>query len=304
MSVRASGRWTLMTTRSPVASPARCTWPIVPAASGDGSIVSKTSSHGTPRSCSMTRTTSDSDSGATRSRSCESSSMNSGGKRSGRVDRICPSFANVGPSSSSAARNRCACRRRASDPPSSPMGRSNSSRTPCFASTAAIVAPRANPPPACVPFDSAALPAPRAAPLPSAEPVLTMMTVHRALWLMRFGTLPRRNCRRPAMPAFPTTRTSAASSLAARTIAIAGSSSNTTFPRARCPAIDRACVIRSPVSDARSGRGDSGGLSARGMMTWTTCSSASNRSANPAAQRTACSADSERSVPTMTRRGI
>ena len=38
--------------------------------------------------------------------------------------------------------------------------------------------------------------------------VFTMITVHRALWLMRFGTLPSRNSLRPAIPALPTTRTS------------------------------------------------------------------------------------------------
>jgi hypothetical protein len=45
MSSRAVGRCTLTTTRSPVSSVARWTWPIVPAASGCGSTLSKTSSH-------------------------------------------------------------------------------------------------------------------------------------------------------------------------------------------------------------------------------------------------------------------
>ena len=53
---------------------------------------------------SMTATTSSSVIGGTSSWSFESSAMNSGGSRSGRVERIWPSFANVGPSSSRAAR--------------------------------------------------------------------------------------------------------------------------------------------------------------------------------------------------------
>ena len=70
--------------------------------------------------------------------------------------------------------------------------------------------------------------------------VFTMITVQRALWLMRFGTLPSRNSLRPAMPALPTTSTSMACSCEASTIAIAGSSWITTCPRARSPAIERA----------------------------------------------------------------
>ena len=68
ISSRASGRWTLITTFSPVASVARWTWAIVPAASGLGSTVSKTSSHGTPSSSSIIETTSASERGATLSR--------------------------------------------------------------------------------------------------------------------------------------------------------------------------------------------------------------------------------------------
>ena len=37
-----------------------------------------------------------------------------------------------------------------------------------------------------------------------------MITVQRALWLIRFGTLPSRNSLRPAIPALPTTSTSIA----------------------------------------------------------------------------------------------
>ena len=55
-----------------------------------------------------------------------------------------------------------------------------------------------------------------------------MITVQRALWLIRLGTFPSRNSLRPAMPAFPTTSTSISAASAACTIAIAGSSSITT----------------------------------------------------------------------------
>ena len=66
--------------------------------------------------------------------------------------------------------------------------------------------------------------------------VFTMITVQRALWLIRFGTLPSRNSLRPAIPAFPTTSTSTAWSSEERTIAIAGSSSITTCACPRSPA--------------------------------------------------------------------
>ena len=138
---RASGRCTLMTVFVWSASVARWTCAIVPAASGCSSIVSNTSSHGTPSSCSMTRTTCSSVSGGTLSCSVASSSMNSGGTRSGLVDRICPSFENVGPSSSSDERSRFAWRRRPTAPSSS--GRPKSSFRPCLPKTVAILAPRA-----------------------------------------------------------------------------------------------------------------------------------------------------------------
>ena len=96
---------------------------------------------GTPSSCSITPTTCSSLSGGTLSCSVASSSMNSGGRRSGRVDSIWPSLQKVGPSSSSAARTRFACRCRPIVPSSS--GRPKSSRSPCLAKTAAIFVPRA-----------------------------------------------------------------------------------------------------------------------------------------------------------------
>ena len=139
ISSRAPGRCTLTTTREPSASVARCTSAMVPAASGFGSIDSKTSSHGTPSSSSMTWTTCCSVSGGTLSCSVASSSMNSGGTRSGRVERICPSLQNVGPSSSSAARRRRARARIGSSPG---PGLPNSSFSPCLAMTAPIWAAR------------------------------------------------------------------------------------------------------------------------------------------------------------------
>jgi hypothetical protein len=130
-----------MTALAPLASIARCTSAIVPAASGTGSTWSKTSSHGTPSSCSITSTTCCSVRGGTLSWSCASSVMNSGGSRSGRVDRIWPILQKVGPSSSSASRMRLADRARPTVPSSS--GRPKSSFSPCLAKTVAILVPRA-----------------------------------------------------------------------------------------------------------------------------------------------------------------
>jgi hypothetical protein len=130
ISLRAVGRCTFTTTRSPLSSRAPCTCAIVPAAIGSGSISAKTSSQGTPSSSSITATTSASASGVTRSWSDDSSSMTSGGRRSGRVESTWPSFAKVGPSSSSAARSRFARSRSGSS--------ERRSRRPCFASTVAM----------------------------------------------------------------------------------------------------------------------------------------------------------------------
>ena len=63
------------------------------------------------------------------------------------------------------------------------------------------------------------------------------MTVQCAAWVMRLGTLLRRNFLLPLMPAFPTTITSACSSAATATIASAGWSSTTTRARPLGPAI-------------------------------------------------------------------
>ena len=102
----ASGRWTLTTTGWPSAIRARCTWAIVPAASGSGSIEEKTSSQGTASSRSIIATTSASDIGGTSACSAASSATYSSEIRSGRVERIWPSFPKVGPSLSNASRSR------------------------------------------------------------------------------------------------------------------------------------------------------------------------------------------------------
>jgi hypothetical protein len=164
--------------------------------------------------------------------------MNSGGRRSGRVERICPSLQNVGPSSSSAVRSRLACRRRPTAPSSS--GRPNSSRSPCFAKTTPIFVPRVT----RRGWVGVSTADERIAPVEAGcrtavgcpFVVFTMITVQRALWLIRLGTLPRRNSLRPDMPALPTISTSIAWSSDECTIAIAGSSSITTWANPRSPA--------------------------------------------------------------------
>ena len=135
IATRAPRRCTLTTTFWPVSRVATCTCPIVPAASGSGSIDSNTSSQGTPSSSSITETTSSSLMGVTLSWSVASSSMNSGGSRSGRVERIWPSLAKVGPSSSR-ARRRLRARSRSG---TSPAPRS---RRPYLATTRPISAAR------------------------------------------------------------------------------------------------------------------------------------------------------------------
>ena len=210
---------------------------------GTGSRDSNTSSHGTPSSSSITVTTSSWVSGGTLSWSFASSSTNAEGIRSGRVDRICPSLAKVGPSSSSALRNRLARSRMACS-----LGRpfdraTNSSFHASFATTDPIDAAR----PRSFPSTSTSGGEPSrsiagggSCPFPLTSAVLTMTTVHRALWETRFGTFPRRNSLRPVMPRLPTTRTSTCSSCAAVTMARAGSVSTATCARPLAPAISRA----------------------------------------------------------------
>ena len=232
--------------------------------------------------------------------------MNSGPRRSGRVDRICPSLQNVGPSSSNASRMRFAWRWRPTAP--SWSGRPKSSFRPCLAKTVAIFVPRAI---RCGCVSTSGAPERitvglvgvcTAWPIPSV--VFTMITVQRALWLMRFGTLPSRNSLRPAIPAFPTTRTSIAAASAAWTIAIAGSSSTTTWDLPRSPAIRSASRWSSSPADAarvRSAAPNSVSVGLAGTTICTRCSSASYRSAKAAAQSTALEAVWDRSVPTITR---
>ena len=126
-----------------------------------------------------------------------------------------------------------------------------------------------------------------------------MITVQRALWLMRLGTLPSRNSLRPAMPALPTTSTSIACSSAAlddrhRRVVVDHD--------VRLPAVAR---HRSRMTrEVVGGRSRRAWLRRRrtpcprgsGTITCTMCSSAPNASANVAAQRTARSAVSDRSV--------
>ena len=88
-----------------------------------------------------------------------------------------------------------------------------------------------------------------------------MTTVQGALCETRFGTLPSRNSRRPLMPTFPTTSTSAFSSPATRMIAAEGSS----------PASTRAPAPSDSAKRVSSGRTDA----VPSATTWRTTSSAS-----------------------------
>ena len=108
--------------------------------------------------------------------------------------------------------------------------------------------------------------------------VFTMITVQRALWLIRFGTLPSRNSLRPAMPALPTTSTSISCSSVASTIAIAGSSWITTCARPRSPATWVAYVCSSsaaPRARVASAAPNCVSVGLPGRITWTMWRSAS-----------------------------
>ncbi len=102
----ASGRCTLTATVRPFGSVALCTCPIDAAATGIGSNSTNRRSIELPSSSSITRSACSNGNGRTSSCSGRSSAMMSGGTMSGRVDRSCPNFTNVGPSSSSTSR-RC-----------------------------------------------------------------------------------------------------------------------------------------------------------------------------------------------------
>ena len=110
------GRRTLTTTSSPSGSRAACTCATDAAASGSRSTTVKASSTGRPRSAASEAATVSHGTGAARSCSAVSSSTNSAGSRSRRVDSCWPSLTNVTPPSSSAARSeRASCRRAAAD---------------------------------------------------------------------------------------------------------------------------------------------------------------------------------------------
>ena len=101
---RTPGRCTLMATSSPVSSFARCTCARLAEPSGVGSIWSKISSTGRPYSSSSTCSTVLYGMGSASARSLDSSSQNDCGRISERMDRICPTLTNVGPSASSMRR--------------------------------------------------------------------------------------------------------------------------------------------------------------------------------------------------------
>jgi hypothetical protein len=101
---RIPGRCTFTTTSAPDRSRAACTWATEAAASGSRSNQANTSSTCPPRSARSTCSTCGHGAGAARSCNRLSSSVNSGGRRSGRVDKIWPSLTKVTPPSSSALR--------------------------------------------------------------------------------------------------------------------------------------------------------------------------------------------------------
>ena len=141
---------------------------------------------------------------------------------------------------------------------------------------------------------------------PPGAAVLTMITVHRALWLMRLGTLPSRNSLRPAMPALPTTKTSIDCSSAGLHDRHRGVVVDRPRGRGRGPRRPggRRCPVPRPRSAARVASAAPYWVTPGFCVTsttWTMWSSAPNASAKFAAHRTARSAVSERSVPTMTR---
>ena len=213
----------------------------------------------------MTSTTSFSDIGGTSLWSVDSSSMYSWGRRSGRVDRIWPSFPNVGPSSSNACRSRRARSRRSSP---GPIGLS-SSRRPCLLITRPMRVAR---PRRCPSTGGSSRVMTGTGLGTFGSEVSTMNTEHGALWETRLGTLPSRNFFRP------TTIASVPSWRATSTIAAAGSWSTTTRPRprdptnsaAKSPSSAVACVTRAPSSAAVAPS-----AAGAGSSTWSTSSCAS-----------------------------
>jgi len=101
-----SGCCTLTTTRSPLLSRARCTWPMEADARALGSNSAKTSSRDRRRSFSTDARTASGGVAGTSSWRCCNSAANSVPTRSGRVLSSCPSLMNAGPSSVKASRIR------------------------------------------------------------------------------------------------------------------------------------------------------------------------------------------------------
>ena len=100
------GRCTFTTTRSPVLSTARWVWPIDAAANGSKSKDANSSSTVAPSSRSMTSRISSAGTGRADDCSVSSSVVSTSGRRSVRVEAICPNFTNIPPQSSSVRRRR------------------------------------------------------------------------------------------------------------------------------------------------------------------------------------------------------
>ena len=95
------GRWTFTATSSPVMRRALWTWAIEAEPKGTSSIASKMSSIGIVYSDLRAERTASLSIGSTLALSFVSSWQNGSGRISERIERICPAFTKVGPSSSS-----------------------------------------------------------------------------------------------------------------------------------------------------------------------------------------------------------
>src|SRR5882724_4066298 len=100
------GRCTFTTTSPPPGSRARWTWAMEALASGSGSMEAKSCLAGRPSPFSISWSTVATGMGAALSWRCESSAMKSGGRMSGREERIWPSLMKVGTRSARVSRNR------------------------------------------------------------------------------------------------------------------------------------------------------------------------------------------------------
>ena len=99
------GRWTFTATVSPVTRRALCTCATEAEPSGTSSIASNSSSMGVSYSALRVESTSSRSIGSTSVRSFVSSSQKLCGRISERIERICPAFTKVGPSSSRSLRS-------------------------------------------------------------------------------------------------------------------------------------------------------------------------------------------------------